>query len=152
MKPPGQYRTWTAWAVDELIRRKLITTQQADAILSEGVYTREMVPEKRQVFTRDRQSSPEKRVPPPPGFSSWLRYAVATFDTRTPFNEQSMNDYSYWGRPVDRQEMRDAAHHELEELLEQLACHKSLRHRFASELADALAIINSLMVKIKRSE
>ena len=52
---------------------------------------------------------------PPPGYSSWLEYAVATMDTRRLFLAQ-IRDTSHWGRDVQRWEMENAAKKELERI------------------------------------
>lgn len=52
---------------------------------------------------------------PPPGYESWLDYAIETMDTRTIFLDQ-LNGPSPWGRIVQREEMREAARQELAEL------------------------------------
>lgn len=53
---------------------------------------------------------------PPPGYSTWIEYAIATMDTRS-LNLLSLDDegevFEAWGRAVERSEMRDAARAEL---------------------------------------
>ena len=51
---------------------------------------------------------------PPPGYSSWLEYAVISMPTRSLFLDKS-GDTSHWGRDVQRWEMEAAAQAELEE-------------------------------------
>lgn len=52
---------------------------------------------------------------PPPGYDSWLDYAVHAMETRDLFNAQCDDD-SHWGRLVQREEMRQAARDELKAL------------------------------------
>lgn len=52
------------------------------------------------------------RLPPPAGYSSWLDYAVETFDTRGLEVEALLSDLP----APDRQAMREAARAELRQL------------------------------------
>mgnify|MGYP002640986863 CR=1 FL=1 len=54
---------------------------------------------------------------PPPGYDSWLEYALAHMETRDLFHSQLFDDGPYWGRTVQRQEFRDAARAELDALI-----------------------------------
>jgi len=56
----------------------------------------------------------KKILKPPPGYSSWLEYAVISMPTRSLFLDQ-IGDTSHWGRDVQRWEMEAAAQAELEE-------------------------------------
>jgi len=55
---------------------------------------------------------------PPPGFSCWLDYALATFDTRELFLEHCANPESPWPADVQRSDFWAAAQAELAELRE----------------------------------
>ncbi len=54
-----------------------------------------------------------KPLPPPSGYSSWLEYAVETFDTRDLWHQGLL----IGDEPPDRDAMREAARHELRQLL-----------------------------------
>ena len=56
-------------------------------------------------------------LPPPPGYASWVDYAVANLDLRD-LNLMSLFDESIWGREVFRDEFREAALRELCQLRE----------------------------------
>lgn len=57
-----------------------------------------------------------ENLKPPPGYNSWLDYAIATMDTRSlhlySLDEDSV-EYAHWGGSLKRQEMTDAAKREL---------------------------------------
>ena len=51
-------------------------------------------------------------LPPPPGYDSWIEYAVRTMNTCALFHENNINR-KHWPKMIERQEMRDAALSEL---------------------------------------
>jgi hypothetical protein len=59
------------------------------------------------------------KLKPPTGYPSWIEYAIATMDTRTPHLE-SCDDSSQWRGIVQGEEMREAAKNELKELRERI--------------------------------
>ena len=85
---------------------------------------------------------------PPPGFVSWLEYAIATMETRS-LHLRSLDDegdvHDLWHRSVQREEMRDAAKAELRDLLE--ACRELIGS--GVELDDAR--IGYVVVQIDRA-
>jgi hypothetical protein len=87
------------------------------------------------------------KLQPPTGYTSWLDYAVETFDTRSHYIEALFDD----SRPdVDREAIREAARQELRELLEcanergvRENVRENGRDRLKSELAQAFAAPDS---------
>ncbi|MGJ7523911.1 hypothetical protein ACSFA0_25805 [Variovorax sp. LT1P1] len=56
-------------------------------------------------------------MPPPPGYSSWLDYAVETFDTREPWLQSHFATCDNGNAvELDRAEMRERAREELHAL------------------------------------
>ena len=58
----------------------------------------------------------ENKLTPPSGHNSWIEYAISTMETRDLYNAQFAADELPWGRVVTRDEMRNAATREYEEL------------------------------------
>jgi hypothetical protein len=63
----------------------------------------------------EKQYSETSSLPPPPGYTSWLDYAVQNLDARD-LNLESLRDESIWGREVSRDEFMEAAQRELSQL------------------------------------
>ena len=68
-------------------------------------------------FSRRRKFTIDRPLPPPPGYPSWLEYAVETFDTREPWLESHFETW-FNGSSVElnRQDIRDSARLELQAL------------------------------------
>lgn len=66
-----------------------------------------------------RQFEGPENLTPPPGYQSWLHYAVETMETRSLETEGLLGDgIDYAGKAVSREEMRAAAQMELRKLLQ----------------------------------
>ena len=68
-------------------------------------------------FSGDSTFTLDKPLPPPPGYASWLDYAVTNFDTRQPWLESHFDTWSDENAvELDRQKARESAVLELKEL------------------------------------
>ena len=58
----------------------------------------------------------ENKLTPPPGYDSWILWVIENSETRDLYDMQFAADELPWGRVVTREEMRQAAKNEYENL------------------------------------
>jgi hypothetical protein len=75
-----------------------------------------------------------KRLKPPPGYDTWLDYAIDNIPTRNLIIDHEMNGTKYWGRSVKRDDIVNAALNELTALKNEITRVESSLQRARDEL------------------